>query len=253
MPATHDEWKKIATDFYIQWNFPNCCGALDGKHIAIKPPHNSGSYYFNYKGSHSIVLMALADAHCRFIYADIGTNGRVSDAGVWQNSFLRRGLETGTLQLPPPCAPPASQRILPHVIIADDAFPLTENLLKPFSHRSMSAEENVFSYRLSRARRTVESAFGILANRFRVFLAPIGLSPSITEKVVLGSLVLHNFLITENRVQYTEGAHRFEHENQQQGSLIQLQRLPRPTASAAKRVREDFKAYFNEEGAVQWQ
>ena len=33
----------------------------------IQVPAKSGSYYFNYKGSHSVVLLAVANAQYRFI------------------------------------------------------------------------------------------------------------------------------------------------------------------------------------------
>lgn len=58
-PETAEEWEKVAKDFYDRWDYPNCVGALDGSHILIEPPPNSGAYYFNYKGDNSIVLMAL--------------------------------------------------------------------------------------------------------------------------------------------------------------------------------------------------
>ena len=59
-PTTPDDWRLIADQFYR--NFPNAWGALDGKHIAIRNPSDSGSIYYNYQGFYSVVLLALVDA-----------------------------------------------------------------------------------------------------------------------------------------------------------------------------------------------
>jgi len=32
---TEEEWKKKEDEFYSLWQFPNCIGAIDGKHIEI--------------------------------------------------------------------------------------------------------------------------------------------------------------------------------------------------------------------------
>ncbi|KAJ8894272.1 hypothetical protein PR048_006885 [Dryococelus australis] len=45
------------------WNFPNCGGCLDGKHIAVANSSCGESFYFNHKGYHVIVLLGLVDAN----------------------------------------------------------------------------------------------------------------------------------------------------------------------------------------------
>ena len=62
VPSTPEEWTKIADGFAKNWNFPNCIGALDGKHVVMRKPHHSGSTFHNYKGQKSIVLMAAVNA-----------------------------------------------------------------------------------------------------------------------------------------------------------------------------------------------
>ena len=98
--ASH--WKRIAQRFDRLWNFPNCLGALDGKHIKIIPPSKSGSSYFNYKGDFSMVFLALIDAGLKFIYVNVGTNVRISDGGVWSKSNLKKALDLGILDISPP-------------------------------------------------------------------------------------------------------------------------------------------------------
>jgi hypothetical protein len=91
-PRSEEEWMQIERDFEQSWNFPHCCGALDGKHVNIIPPPHSGSYFYNYKGAHSILMLALVNANYEFIMVHVGTNGRVSDGGVIENTEFHRKL-----------------------------------------------------------------------------------------------------------------------------------------------------------------
>ena len=55
---------------------------------------NSGTFYYNYKGLFSIVLLAVVDADYKFLYCDIGANGAGSNAGIFNDKELKEYLET---------------------------------------------------------------------------------------------------------------------------------------------------------------
>ena len=88
-PNTEQEWINVAQGFEERWDFPNCMGALDGKHIAVVPPPRSGSLFHNYKGGFSLLLLALCNANYEIMYVDCGAEGRVGDAAVWNRCTLK--------------------------------------------------------------------------------------------------------------------------------------------------------------------
>lgn len=93
MPNTSDNWKQVAEQFDAKWNFPHCLGSLDGKHIVTQSPMNSGSEFYNYKGTFSVVLMALVDANYNFLFVDIGCQGRISDGVYFVILFCLKNLK----------------------------------------------------------------------------------------------------------------------------------------------------------------
>lgn len=196
---TEEEWKSIATGFLEQWNFLNCVGAFDGKHIVIQAPPNSGSSYFNYKKTFSIVLLAACDANYKFTLVHTGEIGSNSDAGIFGNSSIvqllkqrQLGLPKGTAQLP------GNEVRTPCFFIGDEAFPLLTSLMRPWSGRGLTEDKKIFNYRLSRARRTIENAFGILSSHWQIFRRPISLHPEFVDDILLATICLHNFLKTRD-------------------------------------------------------
>lgn len=117
------EWRTIAEEFEERWNFPLCCGALDGKHVKLRAPPNSGSLFFNHKGDHSIVLLAVVDARYRFRIIDVGGYGQTSDGGILANSTFGQALREDTLHLPQDLHLPGAdhRQLQPHVFVADEA------------------------------------------------------------------------------------------------------------------------------------
>lgn len=75
----------------MNYNFPHCLGAIDGKHVRIRNPAHSGSLYYNYKNYFFIVLMAIADSQYKFIYINVGSYGREADSTVFnRTSFAKK-------------------------------------------------------------------------------------------------------------------------------------------------------------------
>lgn len=207
MPSSEEEWNKVKETFQ-QWNFPNCIGAVDGKHVVMDAPPNAGSIYYNYKNTHSIVLMAICDGNYKFIYVDVGSNGRISDGGVFNKCSFVKAMENGSLHLPEVQPLPGCNTIIPSVLVADDAFALKPNLMKPYPGRNLALSQRVYNYRLSRARRCIENAFGIMSARFRVLRSPVHLDAVKTRKLTLACCALHNFLFANDPEKYTSSSNQ---------------------------------------------
>ena len=268
-PSTQEEWQKVADDFLSRWNWPQTGGAVDGKHIAIRKPKNAGRNYFNYKKFHSIILLAVADAKCKFLYVNIGSPGTCSDSTIWDLSSMCARIEAGTIGFPEPITLPGdenenAQKISFH-LVADDAFALSTTMMKPFSHRSQLDRERIFSYRLSRARRVIENAFGILAARFRIFLTTIPLQPNTVKTLTLCACILHNLFL--ERMPPARARNMRDHEDAENNIvpgawrdettianvLLNRGRGGRATTEG-KSMREYLSHYFlSEAGRVPWQ
>jgi len=138
-PSTPDEWREVADAFRDRWNYPHCCGAIDGKHVAIIKPSKSGTLYFNYKGFFSIVVLAVADAQYKFLWAKIGATGSYSDSGIFNRCSLEPALSYGTIGFPDPDQLPNNDQNTPYFLVGDDAFPLRTYMMKPYSKRQCGA------------------------------------------------------------------------------------------------------------------
>lgn len=177
---------------------PNCIGSLDGKHVQVQAPQNSGTDYFNYKKYFSIVLLAVCDADYKFTLVDIGSPGSNGDSSIF-STHLGNALKNNELNIPQGLAQlPGSEIKIPYFMVGDSAFQLSKNIMRPYPSQNLNNEKAVFNYRLSRARRTIENTFGILVARWQVFRKPIMFYPATAEKVTMAAVCLHNFLKTRN-------------------------------------------------------
>jgi len=192
-PKSKEKWLKVAKGFREEWDYPRALGALDGKHCQVQCFGNSGSVFHNYKGTFSIVLMALVDSGGKFLYCDIGAQGASNDSGVFQNTSLYKAMVEGQLDLPKANDDELNLPVGFH-IVADDAFGLSANIFKPYPAKNLTRGQRLFNYRFSRARRIVENCFGVQSSRFRVMRSPILQSYETAKKTIQACCVLHNMI-----------------------------------------------------------
>lgn len=246
-PVSQINWEQKAKDFWIRWNFPNCVGAIDGKHVRLVAPSNTGSLFYNYKGYFSIVLLAIVDANYKFTVVDVGSYGKEGDAGIFNKSELGHVVQNGNI-FPAPEYLPNSNVLLPHVIVGDEAFRLSKNIMKPYCRNQVlqDARKRKFNYRLSRARRVSENAFGIMSAIFRIFFTPINVKVETAQLITVVCCCLHNMLREEYlsvqalRVDESPMMEEFPTTN-----LIPLRGVGGFAQSEGFEVRNLFTEYFN--------
>jgi len=107
-----NDWIRTADEFYERTNFPNCIGAVDGKHIRIRKLNESGSQFFNYNNFSSTALVAVADADYCFISVEGGACGSSSDSNVFKISTFGKLLESNKLNIPDPRVLPSDAEAL---------------------------------------------------------------------------------------------------------------------------------------------
>ncbi len=125
----------------------------------------------------------------------VGETSCQSDGGVFANSNIGYCITKDIFPLLCPRALDTSGTVFPYVFVADDTFPLCYNMVKPYAETDLDIRKLIAYYHISRARRVIENAFGILAARFRVFRRPIHAKVNTTESITKACVALHNFLM----------------------------------------------------------
>lgn len=184
--ATCDKLKSVANLFFSRWQFPNCLGAIDGKHFRIKNPPNSGSAYYNYKHFFSLVLQGVSDADYKFIIVEVGGKGKQSDGGTFHFSRLNRLLTENRFNVPPSQRLPGSNLNLPYVLIGDEAYPLKNYLMRPYPSGGLNTEKKISTKDYPGQ----ES----LTNKFRIFTKSIEADKKHAILIIKASCLLHNII-----------------------------------------------------------
>ncbi|XP_064465280.1 putative nuclease HARBI1 [Ornithodoros turicata] len=154
-PSNCHDALPIILGFQGKSRFPKVLGAIDGSHIEITAPKENASSYVNRKGLHSVVLRAVCEKEMRFLHWSVGEAGSVHDALV-----LRRSEVYGMLN--------SDHFPLDSYLVGDAAYPIGPHLLTPYRDNGhLTTEERRYNVHLSRARVTIERAFGLLKGRFR--------------------------------------------------------------------------------------
>lgn len=196
--------------------------------------------------------MAASDANYKFTFIDVGSPGADGDVNVFSRTdFGKHILEDDPfLNLPPDA--PVNGVDMPHFFIADDAFPLTRRTIKPYGSGELNNDQRVFNYRLSRARRTVENAFGILSMRWGCLRSEFLCAPDKVKLIVAACCALHNFLLNRN-ASYAKVADRYDRDGKliegewrtfQQMDQINGQKRGRPHETGSF-IRRKLTEYFN--------
>lgn len=174
---------------------PKCLGAIKGKHVAIQAPSAStGSRYYDYKGSVSIIL-AVVDACYPFWMMNVGHTGKAAMVVPSVPLTLARPSTRGASTCQRMCPLPGAEDLqsVTHIFMGGEAFPLRRDFLKVSWRKNTLTGRSVCSITIfpvpGRWKRTLPQ---------RVF----GFSPKVADAVVE---VLQNFLCWEEADDEEEG------------------------------------------------
>lgn len=188
---------------------------------------------------------------------DIGGEGRQSDGGIFRDSSIGRRFQNSLFHLPNPQPIELHGAALPYVLLADEAFPLTKYMMTPYPRSGkLNLEKKVFNYRLSRARRVVESAFGILSARWRIYRRPIIANVENAKRIVQATVVLHNFIIkTQENLQLEDKYTRITPQDLSTicEGLSSIPHCEGRIIESGVNIRKKYSAFFSGSGSLPFQ
>lgn len=178
-----------------------------------------------------------------------GADGSLHDSAVYRKTKLHQMTNNSINIWPTDKKLPNSNTLFPHYFVGDAAFPLSTRLQRPYPGKSLNKEKEIFNYRLSRARRTIENTFGVFSSRWRIFYKPIIARKRTVRLIVAASVCLHNFLMEENAdYPITHPLHSL--------NIIRSEDSSKASTNSTKgalKLRDILCNYVNTDGAVSWQ
>jgi DDE superfamily endonuclease len=189
MRETHP---KIQHDTRYWPFFRDAVGAIDGTHIPCIVPMSQQIKYIGRKGSPTMNVLAVCDWDMRFTWAHAGWEGTTHDARMFNTALARRSLKFPH--------PPNGKYYL-----VDSGFPFMKGFITPYrrvryhlaDYRrrfTFANGEEKFNYLHSSLRSTIERAFGVLKQKFRILRLPQPYSYGKQVGIVVATLALHNFI-----------------------------------------------------------
>ncbi|XP_037944698.1 putative nuclease HARBI1 [Teleopsis dalmanni] len=262
-PQNEKEWREIAEGFHNSCQFENCIGAIACKHVPIQRPPQSLGQFTNHEGTCSIILCGIVNSNYDFIYIHEGVNGSVVDGEVYLRGteFFDKWLDDD-LNIPDANRLQKSNFVCPYGFVGDETFALSENLWTPYPIEKSSLKEEVFNYRLNRARQVVEDTFGHLISKFKVFQKPLRVKLEHLDPIILGTCTLHNFLKAHS-VDYMT-AEDVDVEDLERGivvpgawrknkELLAFEKTKIDSMVESKELRDKLRDYYWNEGKVPFQ
>lgn len=177
------DWQNLSGAFPL---FDGFLGALDGFMARTEMPfdvENPRDYFSGHYQFYGLNVQAMCDHDLLFLYACVAAPGKVNDIRAFHRCTpLLKWLE----------ALPAE-----YFIGADNAYPLSQKILVPFSKADMAGEERhkVYNYYLSQLRVRIEMSFGRLTTKWRCLRNALRCSTPRNAQIIIVCMKLHNFCI----------------------------------------------------------
>jgi hypothetical protein len=201
--------------------------------------------------------LACCDADGLFTTIETGYAGRNSDGGIFRASAIRHWITSGGLNIPLPLRLPDDENDydFPYYFVGDEAFSLSQYLMRPYPQRTLDNVKRIFNYRLSRGRKTIECTFGMMAEKFQVLNSPIRFRiPETVNNIIKSVCILHSFVRKREGIQYTQSEHLANSETTTNIAISPLQNLAINDQSTAHAFRNYLANYFlTPHASLPWQ